>query len=535
MRFSLKRRGAEAPGTLWKLRLGGLAWPVLLLAGVAQAAEPAALYQEHCAVCHGPDRLGITGPALFAENLERIRLPELVKVITEGRPATQMAGFAGKLETADIAALAKWITAPVLPAPAWSEAQMQASRIEYFAPGRLPDKPAFQADMMNLFMVVETGDHHVTVLDGDKLEPIFRFPSRFALHGGPKFTPDGRYVFFASRDGWISKFDIWNLKTVAEIRAGINTRNLAVSGDGKYVMVANYLPRTVVILDAQLKPIKTLAAKSLDGRENSRVSAAYDAAPRKSFVVAMKDMPELWEVSYDPQVPDVYEGLVHDFRMGEGTARSGFLYPRRTRLSEPLDDFFFDQSYTHVMGASRRAGRGEVVDLDVHKKIAELDLPGMPHLGSGITWAWQGTTVLATPNLQQGLVTVMDMKTWKPVAQIAIPGPGFFLRSHEKTPYAWSDSMMSREHRDTLTILDKASLQVVARLRPEPGKTLAHVEFTRDGRYALASLWETREKGGALIVFDAQTLQEVKRIPMNKPVGKYNLYNKITRSEGTSH
>jgi hypothetical protein len=40
---------------------------------------------------------------------------------------------------------------------------------------------------------------------------------------------------------------------------------------------------------------------------------------------------------------------------------------------------------------------------------------------------------------------------------------------------------------------------------------------------------------GALIVYDAQTLQEVKRIPMKKPVGKYNVHNKITKSEGTSH
>jgi hypothetical protein len=41
--------------------------------------------------------------------------------------------------------------------------------------------------------------------------------------------------------------------------------------------------------------------------------------------------------------------------------------------------------------------------------------------------------------------------------------------------------------------------------------------------------------GGALIVFDAATFKELKRIPMDKPVGKYNLYNKINRSEGTSH
>ena len=48
----------------------------------------------------------------------------------------------------------------------------------------LPDKPVFDADAMNLFLVVEAGDHHVSVLDGDKMERIHRFPSRFALHGG---------------------------------------------------------------------------------------------------------------------------------------------------------------------------------------------------------------------------------------------------------------------------------------------------------------------------------------------------------------
>jgi hypothetical protein len=129
-------------------------------------------------------------------------------------------------------------------------------------------------------------------------------------------------------------------------------------------------------------------------------------------------------------------------------------------------------------------------------------------------------------------VSVIDVRDWKIVRQIPTLGPGFFLRSHEKSRTAWVDSMLSREHHDTLQVIDKQTLQVVARLRPVPGKTLAHVEFDRHGRYVLASLWET---DGALIVYDANTLKEVKRIPMNKPVGKYNVYNKITRSDGTSH
>ncbi len=516
---------------------------LLPAAAVPAAPDAPVLYQQHCAVCHGPGRLGLTGPALLPESLVRLRKAEAVKTITEGRAATQMAGFADRLAKEEIAALADYVYTPVSPAPAFSEADIAASRVVYHAPGSLPDRPAdaFKGvDMMNLFIVVETGDHHVTILDGDRLEPIHRFPSRFALHGGPKFTPDGRYVYFASRDGWISKFDIWNLALVAEIRAGLNTRNVAVSGDGKYLAVANYLPHTLVLLDADLKPLKVHAVLDRNRKESSRVSAVYDAAPRQSFVAALKDVPEVWEISYNPRAEDIPGGVIHDFQYKEGAFIPGFLNPRRTVLSEPLDDFFFTQSYAELMGASRTAGQGQVVNLDVRKKIADLSLPGMPHLGSGITWNWKppqgGTarTVMATPNLKEGLVTVIDMKDWTTLKTIPTLGPGFFMRSHEATPYAWTDSMMGKG-RDTLQVIDKRTLEKVAEVRAEPGKTLAHVEFTRDGRYLLASLWERKADGGALIVYDAATFREVKRIPMDKPVGKYNLFNKIMRSEGTSH
>ncbi len=501
-----------------------------------QAVEPQKLFMEHCAACHGPDRLGISGPALLPESLARLRKPEAVRTVTEGRAATQMLGFADKLSKEEIAALVDWFYTPVVPAPTWSEQQMRDSRIVHFA--GLPDRPAaeFQgADMMNLFLVVETGDHHISVLDGDKLEPIARIPTRYALHGGPKFTPDGRFVYLASRDGWVSKFDLWNLKIVAEIRAGLNTRNVAVSGDGKFIAVANYLPHTLVLLDADLNPLKTHPVVGQDGKESSRVSAVYDASPRKSFVAALKDVPEVWEISYDTKAEDIPVGKIHDFQYKEGAFVPGFLNPRRTFLAEPLDDFFFTQDYSELMGASREAGKGQVVNLDVRKKVADLQMPGMPHLGSGITWDWNGRRVMVSPNLKAGLVSVIDMKDWQTIKTIETRGPGFFMRSHENTPYAWTDSMMDRKGKDTLQIIDKRSLEKVAEIRTDPGKTLAHIEFDRHGKVALASLWERKADGGALIVFDAATFKELKRIPMDKPVGKYNLHNKITKSEGTSH
>ncbi len=495
-----------------------------------------ALYAQHCAECHAPDRLGSMGPALLPDNLARLRKSEALKVVAEGRTATQMPGFAAKLNKDEIAALVDMIYSPVDPAPRWSDEDIRASRIQHVDPATLSDKPVFDADPLNLFLVVEGGDHHVSVLDGDKLEPIYRFQSRFALHGGPKFAAGGRYVFFGSRDGWITKFDLWNLKVVAEVRAGINTRNVAVSPDGNHVAVANYLPNSLVVLDGDLNLIKTLAATDRDGKTSSRVSAVYDATPRQSFIAALKDVPEVWEISYTKAVEDIPVGFIHDYAQREGSFIPGYLNPRRTMLDEVLDDFFFTQDYSELMGASRD-GVGQVVNLDVRRKIANLPLDGMPHLGSGITWEWTDTsgkphTVMASTNLKAGEVTVIDMQSWEVIKRITTRGPGFFLRSHANSRYAFVDSMMSPQAKNILQVIDKQTLEVVKEITGEPGKTLAHVEFTRDGRYALVSLWEDE---GAVIVYDAQTLQEIKRLPMSKPVGKYNVWNKITREEGTSH
>jgi WD40 repeat protein len=443
-----------------------------------------------------------------------------------------MQGFADKLTADEIQALVALVYTPLPVVPVWGLAEISASRLNPVDPATLPDRPVFSADPLNLFVVVELGDHHATILDGDRLEPIHRFPTRFALHGGPKFSPDGRFVYFASRDGWISKFDLHSLQTVAELRAGIHTRNLAVSGDGRYVAVANYLPHSLVILDARdLAPLKLIPVQDDQGK-GSRVSAVYAAPPRQSFVAALKDIPEVWEILVADDPLPVYNGPMHDYRMGEGTALEPGPFPvRRTRLADYLDDFFFDQSYQVLIGAARDGSQGQVVNLDVRQKIAELDLDGMPHLGSGITWERDGHTLLATPHLKKAEVSVIDLKTWETVKRIETLGPGFFMRSHESSPYAWVD-VFSGPNKDAIHVIDKQKLEIVETLRPAPGKTAAHVEFDRYGRYALVSIWED---DGALVVYDAQTLEEIKRLPMRKPSGKYNVYNKITRSEGTSH
>ncbi len=503
--------------------------------GLAHAdPDPEKLYETHCLSCHAPNRLGGMGPTLLPESLAHLKKPEAAKIIGEGLPATQMPAFGAILKPDEIKALAAWIyTPPTLP-PKWDADDIRASRIVNPDAVDLPAKPVFKADPMNITLVVEHGDHHITVLDGDVMEPIARFPTRYALHGGPKFTPDGRFVYWASRDGWITKFDLWNLKVVAEIRVGINTRNVAVSSDGKYVMAANYLPHTLVALDGKdLSLVKVIPVVGNNGK-TSRVSAVYDARPRNSFIAALKDIPEVWEIPYDGR--PVYQGLVHDFQSKEAIPEPGPLPVRRIVLDDYLDDFFFDQNYEYILGASRTSPKGQVIHLGAGRKVAELDLAGMPHLGSGITWERKGADgniqrVMASPNLKDGLISVIDMKTWKTIKTIPTEGPGFFLRSHENSPYVWADVFFGK-NRDVMHVIDKQSLEIVATLKPIPGKTATHVEFDRYGKYALVSIWEM---DGALIVYDANTLKEIKRLPMKRPVGKYNVWNKTRLSEGTSH
>lgn len=498
-----------------------------------------ALYQKHCAVCHGEDRLGLIGPPLIPQSFKRLKAKSAALVIKNGRLASQMPAFGKTLNDHEIAQLSKYIFKKPKQPPTWDLTDINKSHKIYFSGKTLSSTPVYKADMQNLFVVVELADHHVTVLDGDKFEPITRFKTHNALHGGPKYSSDGRYVYFASRDGWVTKYDLYNLKVIAEVRVGINTRNVAISADNQYVIVGNTLPHSAVVLDADdLSPLKIIDIISEQGI-SSRVSAVYTAAPRNSFILALKDIPEVWEIPYiDKPV------FVHDYQheMPEYSGKKFSI--RRIVLDNYLDDFFLDQSYRYIIGTARSletkeekktAGKkvlgGQVIDLVIGKKIAQLDISGMPHLSSGISWKYKQTRVLAIPNIKGGYISIFDMNNWNKIKTIKTLGPGFFMRSHANSRFAWVDVFFG-PNKDAMHIIDKKKLEIVKTIRPAPGKTSAHIEFTKNGDYALLSIWD---KEGELIVYNAETLEEVKRLKMKKPSGKYNVYNKTHLEEGTSH
>ena len=496
------------------------------------------LYQGHCQSCHGLQRMGGIGPTLYPENLARLRKKKALAVINHGRAETPMPAFSDQLSKAQIQRLVDYIYSPSETLPVWDVENITASRQVFFTEKALGNKPLFTADPMNLFMVIEHGDSSATLLDGDTFTPITRFKTRFALHGSPRYSPDGRFVYLASRDGWISKYDIYNKKTVSEVRAGINTRNMALSSDGQYLMVGNYVPHNAVILSAEsLAPIKVIPVSDQQGK-SSRVSAIYNVPPRHSFIIAFKDISEIWEIPYsDKGGVDVYKGWAHDYRedSGEGKVENWRLtnpFPiRRIPTDGVVDNLSFDDDYINLIGVNAKNQHVQIINLDTKKTITSLKISGKPHTGAAISWSYQGKKVLAIPNLKESKVSIIDMENWQLIKDIKTMGPGFFMRSHKNSRYAWVDVFFG-PNKDKVHVINQDTLEIETTLTPEPGIKAAHVEFTQNGQYALLSIWD---KNGALVVYDAKTLKEVTRVPMNKPYGKYNVFNKVEANQAQTN
>ncbi len=169
----------------------------------------------------------------------------------------------------------------------------------------------------------------------------------------------------------------------------------ARSEDGRWQVVAE--GPTITVYDQGVR-VKLLTGAALDGRDRSAVAAIHYLPARRSFVIAFETLPELWELSIDPQAAPIFDGLVHDYRSGEGLAGPGYLGARRTRLEAPLRELAFDDSGAYVIGRSATAAGSpaelQLVQLDVRRAIGRFSVGGEPDLATAKTLTQAGRTVL---------------------------------------------------------------------------------------------------------------------------------------------
>ena len=150
-------------------------------------------------------------------------------------------------------------------------------------------------------------------------------------------------------------------------------------GEGRFVLQAQ--ADRLLMQDSHGQPVRDWPLRDAQ-RQAGAVLAIFDAPQRRSAIVALQGLAELWEISVDPAAEPIFDGWVHDYRMGEGLARPGYLGIRRTRLARPLVAVFFDARVPWLVGAEPSDANDQlpvmtavVIHLDIRRAMARLPLP----------------------------------------------------------------------------------------------------------------------------------------------------------------
>ncbi len=493
-------------------------------------------YFQRCAGCHGVLRKGATGKNLEPKAMLKKGQKRLEKIIGLGTEGG-MNNFDDIFSKKEIANLATFIQmTPPVP-PEMSLEQMRSHTKEFVAPKDYPAKPLHGRNWQNFFVVIERDAGTAAIVDGDTKEIVAHIDTGYAVHvikgtehhkkGHVKDV--GRFWYTIGRDGKVNKIDLFQTPDkmlVAETKMAYDARDIAVSGDGKYVIAGGYWPAHFVIMDAvTLNPLKVVSTRGYNTKgefiNEARVAAIYTSPLYNSFIVAVKETGQMLQVDYDD-----LENL---------TITS-------IASSEFLHDGFFDPTGRYFQIAANASNKMVVIDTKDRQLEKIIDVDSLPHPGPGANWVdAKCGPVAGTTHLGTGLVSVWgndpinrSKDAWKLCYEVETDGAGVFIRTHETSQYVWADQLKHPEPeiQQSVQVFDKKTREIVKTIRvtEEEGKAALHMEFNKDGSEVWVSVWNRAEPSkatGEIVVYDAKTLKEKHRIKgLTTPTGKFNVFNR---------
>lgn len=346
-----------------------------------------------------------------------------------------------------------------------------------------------------LMLVVEKDAEKLLAIDGTTHKVIGRIHDVGFQPHTSVYSSDAKYMYIISRDGWLTKIDLTTLEPVISVQVGENSRGTAMTDNDKYVAIGNYEPGNLVILDAgSMEILKTIPlTMEKEGKEiESRAGAVVESG--NHIIVALKDGTSVWAIDTDqPGFP-----VTHKFTdIGDGKTA--------------LHDAFLTPNGSYYIVASQGSKTAWVLDIATMKPIAEVETGETPHTGPGAAWGKN----IYIPALGEGLITVIDTTTWKPVKYIKTGGPGLFVRSYSKDPtypYVWADTAFG-DHQDEIYVIDARVNEIVKTIIPVKGESSWHPEFTYDGKF----VYVVSQSANEVEVYDAYTFEIVKRIKADTP------------------
>jgi nitrite reductase (NO-forming)/hydroxylamine reductase len=495
------------------------------------------MYFQRCAGCHGVLRKGATGSNLEPKNTLEKGTERLEKIITLGTEGG-MNNFDDIFSKDEISLLAKYIQMEPPVPPEMSLDLMKERHQVFIEPKDYPTKPMHDRNWENFFLVIERDVGKIAIIDGDKHEVFARVDTGYAVHvlkttehhETLKAKDQGRFWYTMGRDGVMTKIDLWqspDKMKVASVQMAYDARDVAVSGDGKYVIGGGYWPPHFVILEAEtMMPLKVVSTRgvNVDGEyvNESRVAAIYDTPKSTSWMVSAKELGQMWQVDYSD---------LDNLKITQ------------MNTAKYLHDGFFDPTNRYFQIAANASDKMVIIDTVTQKMEAMIDVASKPHPGPGANWIDEKCgPVGGTTHLGVGTVTAWGNdpaghpdNAWKICYEVETDGPGVFLRTHPTSDYVWADQTKHPEPevQQSVQVISKKTREIVKtiQLTDVEGYAAVHFEFNKDGTEVWVSVWNRKDSlkpNGEIIIFDAKTLKEKARVKgLYAPTGKFNVYNRV--------
>jgi len=425
-------------------------------------------YEKECQGCHGPIHQGGVGSDLRPKALKKKNREMLAETIMNGRENTAMPAWNTTFSKDDavgmIDYLMDWKNTVELTLSfdevhkSWTKlADKKALAKKYPVSKSGALKNSDVKNVKDITFATERDASLVDFIDSTTGKVLSRHKAGFAVHVTVTNKHDPRYAYSISRSGKLTMFDIAapGQPALATVQVGQESRGLAVSPDGKYVMAGNYNPGGAVLCDAKtLEPLKvydTSRVIDTDGQIGpSRVAYIADTPYGPYFSFALKDAGHVYIVDYSkPDFPIVGDipgigKVLHDAFLNENKGKD---FGRYVQVASQGSD---------LMG---------IVDQKTMKLAAKVHTgkKSKPHPGQGSSWFNKrlGKQLNATQSMNFGQVVIWTSPGWKIVKKIKTAGGGLFVGTGEDTPWIWADCVLGKPSKyNEVYLINKETLKV---------------------------------------------------------------------------
>jgi len=416
-------------------------------------------FEKECQGCHGPIHQGGVGSDLRPKALKKQESHVLVEKILNGVDNTAMPAWNASFSKDDAAGMIDWLmdwkNTVELTLDLDEVKKSWTKLADRSALAKKYPKPTEVKSVLDITFATERDASLVDFIDSTTGKVLSRHKAGFAVHVTVTNKKNPRYAYSISRSGKLTMFDIGapGQPALATVQVGQESRGLAVSPDGKYVIAGNYNPGGAVLCDAMtLEPLKAYDTSRVidpDGQIGpSRVASLADTPYGPYFAMALKDGGHTYIIDYSKEgfpivgdIPNIGK-ILHDAFLNEDEGEDFGRY------------FMIASQGSDVVG---------IVDFKEKNLAAKVHTgkKSKPHPGQGSSWysKGQGKQLHATVSMNIGSVVIWD-SSWKVVKKVETAGGGLFIGTAHDTPYLWADCVLGKPNKyNEVHLINKDTLE----------------------------------------------------------------------------